>query len=160
MSSSAIFYTFTAILDTFNFSGAAGGAVGATSGHPVLYPNVPCLSPILGSPNKPSTVTTAAQPISTALIQVLASLLQRGYWVLAKQYLTIRGTLPPVSEFKSQNNLHKNSSKSNHNPTLQYVDEGGRAQTVPDNLSEHQQQLGRQNVVLNYGGIPHPAFER
>ena len=41
------------------------------------------------------------------------------------------------------------------------MDEGGRAQTVPEGLSEQQQQqLGRQNVVLNYGGIPHPAFER
>ena len=41
------------------------------------------------------------------------------------------------------------------------MDEGGRAQTVPEGLTEQQQQqLGRQNVVLNYGGIPHPAFER
>ena len=44
---------------------------------------------------------------------------------------------------------------------MQYVDEGGRAQTLPEGLTEQQQQqLGRQNVVLNYGGIPHPAFER
>lgn len=90
-------------------SATGGGGAGVNY---QLFPNVPCLSPILGSPNKPSAavptgVAGGSQPTTTAVMQ---------YW-----------------------------------------DDGNRAHTVPENLSD--QQLGR-NVVLNYGQLPSDNSQR
>ncbi len=99
-------------------TGSGASAPGASAASHQLFPNVPCLSPILGSPNKPSSAVGAVgggEPNTTTAL-------------------------------------------------MQYWDDGNRASTLPEHLSDPQQQQIGRNVVLNYGypAADHPRqqFER